>query len=77
MKSDHLLQYKEAVSVSNYFDKLFHPSWTETDIEEFLQECGLVSTHVFGLWLHQEYKVSYLKIIDNQKYFLAKIKYGF
>jgi hypothetical protein len=76
MDSDRLLQYEEANSISNCFDKLFFP-WTSTNIEEFLQECGLVSTHVLGLWLLRKSRVSCLKIIDNQKYFLAKIKYGF
>jgi hypothetical protein len=71
-----LLSYKQSTRVSDCFDKIYYP-WTVSDINHFLQECGLMSTHIFGLWLNHTSKVSYLHITNTRKFLFAKLKYGF
>jgi hypothetical protein len=54
--------------------------WFSTFIRDFSAECGLQKTSVIGknsYFSKRRKKETYLfKIVDKQKFFLAKIKYG-
>lgn len=45
-------------------------------LEVFLKECGLISISEKDIFHFILKEVPFLKLIDKQKWFLAKIKYG-
>lgn len=57
--------------------------WFETFVSQLAFECGLLKTSVVGMnnyrkaWFSSKVRpVYYFKILDKNKYMLAKIKYG-
>ena len=70
----HETKLWEIKSTDNHSDE---NEWFSLFVKRFGEECGLLKTSVKGTRFFSLYKRTYLfKIIDKQKFFLAKIKYG-
>ena len=54
--------------------RLYDKFWDKD--KHFVHKLGLVSIDEHGFWYRQKTKESYLKITDEKKWMLAKIKYG-
>ena len=65
----------ESEMLSLEYAKRIHSAFFYENID-FIHRLGLTSIHEYGFWLHNLKKESYLKIVDEKKWFLAKIKYG-
>ena len=73
MKKNKLIPYSDAKKILELQER---GSWIAGHWKKVTYKIGLRSTHYEGCWCNSTDKVSYLEIVDEKKYLLAKLKYG-